>query len=353
MSKVIVSSEPNASKISSIQEDYQLKLIAALNWYTTEKDKKDARKYLEDYCKKFLSNICLSGVPDGEIILTMGWVARLQLRGAILPEVHTSRLNDYLFSLKPVKKQHTPSAPKISIQEAMQNRITSYLGELEGIYDDLAKDPKVQFSLLDDLKKNQLPQVVGEEIETWSKKKLNELIIAYEGKDKDIAEGYSNFKRKNLLAFIKKLATFIEDAEKYSAFKRANRKPRQKKIKPPSVQVRGLKYKQRDDDLKVESITPSEIVGAMQLWVFNVKTRKLAVYRTESSSGIQVKGTSLQNYEPEMSEQKTIRKPEAVIQDLLKAGKVQLRKFLDNIKSVSSVPSGRINADTLILRALK
>ena len=353
MSKVIVSSEPLAAKISSVEDDYQLKLIAAFNWYTTEKDKKDARKYLEDYCKKFLPSLSLVGVVDADIVLTMGWVARLKIKGANLSQTHLSRLDEYLSTLKPVKKQPTPTAPKISIQEAMQNRINSYLGDLEGVYDDLAKDPKVQFSLLDDLKKNQLPQVVGEEIETWSKKKLNELIIAYEGKDKDIAEGYSNFKRKNLLAFIKKLATFIEDAEKYSAFKRANRKPRQKKIKPPSVQVRGLKYKQRDDALKLESITPSDIVGSMQLWVFNVKTRKLAVYRTESSSGIQVKGTSLQNYEPDMSEQKTIRKPEETIQELLKAGKVQLRKFMDNIKAVSTVPSGRINADTLILRTVK
>jgi hypothetical protein len=91
----------------------------------------------------------------------------------------------------------------------------------------------------------------------------------------------------------------------------------------------------------------------MQVWVFNTKTRKLAVYRTESSSGIQVKGTTLQNYEPEQSVQKTVRKPEIVLQDLLKAGKVQLRKFMDGIKAVDSQPNGRLNADTLIVRAIK
>ena len=36
----------------------------------------------------------------------------------------------------------------------------------------------------------------------------------------------------------------------------------------------------------------------------------------------------------------------------MKAGKVQLRKFLDNVKAVSIPANGRINKDILLLKAL-
>ena len=87
--------------------------------------------------------------------------------------------------------------------------------------------------------------------------------------------------------------------------------------------------------------------------MFNTKTRKLSVYRTDSALGIQVKGTTLQNYDPEMSCQKTLRKPAEQLKDLLSAGKIQLRKFMDNIKAVQVEVNGRLNGDTLIVRTIK
>lgn len=351
--KVISNPEPQASEISSDTTNYVSKLVYAFNWYNAEKDKKDARKYLEDYCKKFSVNKSIAGVADSDIVLTWGWLARLRVKGATLSRDHISRLTAYVESLNPIQRITAASTPKVSVQEATQNRIRNYIGELEGVLDEIAKNPKMDFSLLEDLKRNQLPQTVGHDIDAWMKAKVSELIAAYEGKDKDLAEGYSNFKKKDLLTLIKKLATFIEDAEKYCAFKKANRKPRERKARPAGVQIKALKYKPRDDELKISSVSPTEVVGAQQVWVFNTKTRKLAVYRTDSAMGIQVKGTTLQNYDPEMSEQKTLRKPAEQLKDLLAAGKVQLRKFMDNIKAVPTAPNGRMNADTLIVRTLK
>lgn len=352
MNKTVVSSEPVAAEIIFGDDEYQLKLLQAFNWFNLEKDRKDARKYIEDYCKKH--SIPIRSLTDSEVNLTMGWVCRVMLKGAQLSTDHQRALNRYLNTLTPLPQvQKIVTAPKVNIQEATQNRIAAYIGELEGVIDDLVKDPKTPFSLLDDMKKNEMPQASSDEIREWVKSKLREPIEVLEGKDKDLIEGYSNFKKKDLIAFAKRLASFLEEAEKYSAFKKANRKPRAKKVKSPTLQVKDLKYKSQDDQLKITSVSPTEIVGAMQVWVFNTKTRKLAVYRTESSSGIQVKGTTLQNYEPEQSVQKTVRKPEIVLQDLLKAGKVQLRKFMDGIKAVDSQPNGRLNADTLIVRAIK
>ena len=352
MTKTVAFSEPNFVSIDGSKDDYTAKLVSALNWINFEKDKKDARHYIEQYAKK--QGISITGVTDSDIIPTMGWIAHMCNKGASLREEHIDKLNVYLAQLNRAKKVVvTPATPKISIQEATQNKINTYLGELEGVFDEMFKNPKHVFSLLEDLKKNQMPVHVSQNIEVWTKRKLRELLFAYEGKDKDLVEGYSNIKKKDLLSFIKKLATFVEDAEKYSSYKKANRKPRERKVKPPTQQVKLLKYKAKDDDLKVTSVTPASIVGAQQVWLFNTKTRKLSVYRTDSALGIQVKGTTLQNYDPEASEQKTLRKPAEQLKELLSAGKIQLRKFMDNIKAVQSQVNGRLNADTLIVRTIK
>ena len=142
----VVSTEPDYSAINESAEDYTAKLVLALNWFNFEKDKKDARKYLEDYAKK--RNISLVGVVDADIVPTMGWLARLSNKGANLSEAHTDKLNVYLAQLSKAKKIVVASTtPRISIQEATQNRINTYLGELEGVFDDIFKNPKQTFSL--------------------------------------------------------------------------------------------------------------------------------------------------------------------------------------------------------------
>ena len=149
------------------------------------------------------------------------------------------------------------------------------------------------------------------------------------------------------------LNSFVTDVERYTEFKKANRKPRATKVKPAGVQVAKIKYKIEDTDLGLKSVRPSEIVGASQVWVYNCKYKRLAVYRTDSSLGIQVKGTTLQNYDPETSEQKSIRRPEAFLKIVPNASKVQLRKILTELTTTGYDLTGRINEECIILRVLK
>ena len=95
--------------------------------------------------------------------------------------------------------------------------------------------------------------------------------------------------------------------------------------------------------------SPVDIIGANELWVYNVKTRKLGQYVSANSSGLEVKGTTLLNYTAK-SIQKTLRKPETQLAEFVKAGKVQLRKFMDTVKTTEIALNGRINEDTLLLR---
>ena len=94
-------------------------------------------------------------------------------------------------------------------------------------------------------------------------------------------------------------------------------------------------------------------MGASQVWVYNCKYKKLAVYRSESAPGIQVKGSAMQNYMPEASEQKALRKPAETLKYLLTAGKIQLRKIITDLTTKVSPVTGRLNEDCVIVRVIK
>ena len=98
---------------------------------------------------------------------------------------------------------------------------------------------------------------------------------------------------------------------------------------------------------------PTDIIGVMQLWVYNTKTRKLGVYHAEDAGGLTVKGSSILNFAESKSVQKKLRKPEVTLPDVLTGGKVFLRNVIDTIKAVESNLNGRINADTILLRIVK
>ena len=129
------------------------------------------------------------------------------------------------------------------------------------------------------------------------------------------------------------------------------RKPRQRKQKSPEQLVSKLKYLDKHEELVSEN--PKDIIGALQLWVYNTKSRKLGCYNAEDASGLSVKGSSIISFNESKSIQKKLRKPEVTLPEVLKGGKVYLRTTLDDIKAVASTLNGRLNTDTILLRIIK
>ena len=110
------------------------------------------------------------------------------------------------------------------------------------------------------------------------------------------------------------------------------------------------------------SINPIDIIGCEELWVFNVKTRKMGRYMASSidpmhlereGTGLSVKGTTITGFNIETSVQKTLRKPEEKLKEFKDSGKIKLRTYLDNINAVDIKLNGRINTDTIILKAVR
>ena len=174
-----------------------------------------------------------------------------------------------------------------------------------------------------------------------------------------LKEGYAHLKK----ADIKKFRTAIEQLMTELDFiidqAKATRKPRKAKPKSADKLVEKLKYAKTDAKYSLASVNPVDIVGANELWVFNVKTRKLGKYVASNidpkgmkreGSGLSVKGTTIIGFDETASVQKTLRKPEEQLKAFKSAGKVALRKFLDEINTTDTKLNGRCNPDTVLLK---
>jgi hypothetical protein len=353
--------EPDCSGIDFTAPDYTINLMKCLNWYSKEKDRKEAYRYIKEYVKlnrKTDLQDFVKKVTEKDIQISLGWIARMEQKGAKLSIEHslmlTSHINELLLKEEVEEATEEPAKKNvINIQDAIKEKAMEFLGELEGKLDDYVTKRETT-NLLDFLKAQQVPAPYMPYVQDWAKAKLVEILAVIDQlNDPDYKDAYSHFNKRDIVAYAKMLGTFVEDCDKYTLYKKANRKPRPVREKTPAQQVKGLKFKITDEESGLKSVSPTDIIGAQQLWVYNTKTRKLALYKTDSARGIQCKGSTLQNYEPEVSVQKTLRKPAEQLKALMEAGKIQLRKFMDEIGTKGQNVNGRINAEMLLLKVVK
>jgi hypothetical protein len=168
-----------------------------------------------------------------------------------------------------------------------------------------------------------------------------------------LREGYGHLTKKDAKTYLEALETLHGACDVVIDAAKASRKPRAKKAPSKEKLISKLKYLERDDKLQLVSVNPLEIIDAKEVWVYNIKTRKLGKYVAADHATLQVKGAGLQFYNEKASIQKTLRKPDETLKEFKKAGKVQLRKFMDDIKTTDIKLNGRLNSDTIILKCVK
>jgi hypothetical protein len=170
--------------------------------------------------------------------------------------------------------------------------------------------------------------------------------------DKEGFEHLPSVKYKSWLKFHQKL---VDDATRYFSSMKVPVKVRKKRaIKPksPDKLIKNLKYKKEDTDQNLVSIDPVNIIKAQCLWVYNTKYRQLSVYHAIDDGGLSVKGTTITQFDKKTSMTKRLRKPHDVLPKLLSCGAVVLNSFMNDIKTNTTVPTGRINEETVLLRVV-
>jgi hypothetical protein len=246
-------------------------------------------------------------------------------------------------------KEDTPKVYVPTIQDRLNEKLSATVGELEGHFDDVVTNTKSTFKPYDFLVAQNVAQAQLGKLESAFDSTRAELEAAQAREDEQLVEGYKHFKAadyKRIYAWLDELQKAVEQ---YRGVKKATKKARVKKSPSKEKLVAKLKYLKQDNTLKLVSVNPVDIIGAQELWVYNTKTRKLGQYMAMSSSGLAIKGTSIDNYTAK-SASKTLRKPDQQLADFMKAGKVALRTFLNSIKATETKLNGRINADVMLLR---
>lgn len=131
------------------------------------------------------------------------------------------------------------------------------------------------------------------------------------------------------------------------------RKPRKKKVLSVEKRVSRIQFQKEDTDLKISSIPPSKILGAQELWTYNTKYNFLSVYRAVGEAGLDVKGTSLLDWDEKRSYFKKLgRRPGEHLTNVLGATKARVKRVMEEIKADAQSVNGRLNENTVLLRVL-
>ena len=344
------------------EDSTQSELARAYNWFNYFYSSDDAKSFTIAYLKsiKYDSTVIrkLRSPSVKAIELNnVGWNCRLLHSGSNLPDDVWFKVEAKIRDLtKDVVEEETdaeeqPVQKVVSIQDRINNKASDLIGELEEQLDVFFQEGVIQFDVKKwSLEKGIKPQI-AKRIAEHFRPQYEEIVEAQTGKDADLVEAYKGWRKpvlKIMGLFIKRI---IDHMVELDSAGQAVRKPRKKKIKPAHVLVSKMNYCASSDTLT--SVDPKGIIGAEQLWAFNVKTRNLSVYNAVGHSGLSVRGTTITGFDETTSVTKKLRKPEAVIKPLLEGGKIYLRKVMENIKTTETKATGRINMDTILLRVVK
>lgn len=340
-----------------------LTLGAAFNWYNFTQDAKRANEFVAEWLDRSEKRKTLAQLVRkyGRISPTMGWLCRSAVMGYQMQLGDLRKLHRELTTFASEKTQELKNQPaetvvkKPSIQDYIAEKIRECMGEIQGHYDDfLVNDCTGTPNVIASLIKFNIPQVRVKELAARLETQYNEMRAVQTGSDPQLVEGYANYGKRQINRIVDWLKTAQEQIWSYGTMKAANRKPKARKGVTPQKLVSKLKYMDKSAELKVESIDPTQILRASELWVYNVKKRKLGIYVADSTqSALYVKGSRIQGYSETLSVCKTLRKPETQIKELLAAGKPASKKWFEDIKAVESKLNGRITTEMLLIKAYK
>ena len=249
------------------------------------------------------------------------------------------------------KDTKKPEVKLPTIQDRMNDVAKKHILYFEILEDALFAGETVDPKAYEYLVKNLVPQALISKISAVFEPRHAEVQEARRGECEQLKEAYSHMKAadyKRHDSFYEKL---FQDLAAYNQTKKATKKAAVRKPPAKEKLVKSLKYLKQDTALKIVSINPVDIVGAEVLWVYNVKNRKIGRYVAEAMGGtLGVKGTTITGYDANKSTQKTLRKPEEQIKQFLASSKVELRKYIENIKTTEIKLNGRINQETILLK---
>lgn len=357
--------KPDFSKIKLDSGDFQTRFHSAMIYLHAEISyadlKKEVIKYLKSVDTKHPLLSSISGVDEKRIAVFGKYMYIINHKGEIpqeIMEVLIPKLEDTVRqeleknASKEQPKEVTDPVTPISIQDRLMDRARQVASEIEGWIDEFSANKTVVKTTTDFdtlFKTSELKAPHMRFMKSIFENRAQEIGLAAEGKDRDLVEAYANFTKKELKLFDQFFKNMFSACDMLNESAKANRVPRKKKAISQEKVVSKLRYKKEEPSLGLASLNPVQIIGSREVWLYNVKTRKLAQYKAMDERGLLIKGTSILNYGSD-SKEKILRKPSETLAEFKKASKVKLRTFLKDLTTVDTDVNGKVNENHVILR---
>lgn len=365
---VYLGEQPDFSKLVLEAEDYKSRYLAATNyaWRLFRYDPSGAK---DEFIRWAAKNGAQTEFPaDAEdyrfsTIGQIAWVANSG--GQISTETHEWMLkqiveiNEKLDAREPEVVEIT--ARKLTKSEILARQKLILFSDVddaifEGTY------PNLQNLATRLLKQFSFGKADAAELRQRFKEQLDEIKLF--GTDDDVTEGYSHMSdeerethKQILLAVLADFDSYVQNltaGRTKSRLKRQARTAVGRAAKRALRDVEDVQYKRSDPDLNIESIDPTAIVGAMAALTYNVKKRKISLFIAEPG-GLTISGTTIKSFDAGKSYMKAVRKPEDILPHFRKGNLKRAQVMIEtNIKGkLHKDISGRLNADTLLLKVFK
>ena len=341
-------------------------IALAANWYNVRYTERDYRIAVLEYVDRLK-------IEEGEYVhrlntdnyefRSIGGKCQAANKGCILPEQFQDIVDSTILTLiargKCISVEEKTDEP-ISVRSRVMKQSCILASELEEEIDDYmeyilgSRDSYKKFDMEQWIKSAEPSGMHCEFMLQTFDHRTEELKMALLGENEQLLEGYNYLSKAQLRKFYDFNKLICDQLKLHMSIMKSNRKPRKKKKKKPEQVVKKLKYLVKDTASGAESILPEEIIGASTVIVYNTKTHKASIfYADTTTAGISVKGSTIVGFDTASSKEKAIRKPTEFIKTAKKDGVRSINNAWKAIKTKESLPTGRINAHTLILRSIK
>lgn len=354
--------------VPTSEKDRMNEWMKATRWFYYFENKKQSAETVQVYCtrilnfnKKQISN--LKKLPDWKYRMKAYQAIAMQNAGwtGYPLDERLETVNEHLWAMEKegakIKKELDKKPKVVPISPAVRMRRKV----LDTIYADF--DIMVVDKWMDDIfdKKEilfptysllQLHKIKGAGLNMFRDLVQAEYDVvsdAYHKKCDQAVEAYSHITKGNKKKMLDLMDKIFEDIERMRTNSKATR-TRIKKPKTSDKQVEKLQYMTENVDDKLISINPVLIPGKNKLYIYNCKNKKLQEYVTTSTSGFEISGTSIKNFDKKLSKQSTLRKPDIVLPDVLTKTEKQIEKIWNTLTTKIDNPTGRINKDCILLR---
>lgn len=321
----------------------RMQLARALNWYNHFHTSADSKVWIVEYMegkKKYTEQqIELIKQVDSDLIpMTLCSQARMLKRGAKFPNALEKRLQQLIVEAPRLIAKLLPPPP---------DRLNPIIADFDDVIDQM-----IRTNYTVDYDPSSI-KIVGTKAEmSEAIKHYRQLLIEVQDPE---AHKLSSEQRACYVELLEGIIACLGDSK--SERVRVNVKP--KRVKSAVQITAGLKYNPKcvlkGSSVEIVSEHPTKIVASTVVYTYHVSRRVLTKYVSNDDKPLVVRRTTIHDFDTDLSESKKVRKPLAVIPQLVGEGKRECAKRFDSIKikGTRKTPSGRMDSNTLIVRTFK